>query len=49
MICVAFFPNSAKTPLLFTPFSKKYISHCGTVGSASACQAGGHGFEPNTG
>ena len=42
--------------LLITSFSKtiyfllllvkRYISHRGTVGSASACQARGNGFEP---
>ena len=41
-----FFTNSAKSPFLFTPFIKRITSHRGTIGSASACQAGGHGFEP---
>ena len=45
MICGGFFTNSAKSPLLFTPFSKLIHIHRGTVGSASVCQARGHGFE----
>ena len=45
-LCCVFLTNSAKSPLLFTPFSQRETSHRGTVGSASACQARGHEFEP---
>ena len=46
MMCCVFFTNSAKSPLFLLHLVNRKTSLRGTVGSASACQARGHGFEP---
>ena len=47
MICVAFFFQILPNLHCYLLNSvKRDISHRGTVGSASACQARGNGFEP---
>ena len=46
MICSRLvFPNSVKSLFLLFHSVKRSFSQRGTVGSASACQARGHGFE----
>ena len=46
IFCVAFFTSSAKFPRYpFTKFSCTKFSYFGSVGSVSAWQTRGHGFE----
>ena len=45
-LCCVFLTNSAKSHFYLLHLVKRQTSHRGTVGSASACQARGRGFEP---